>query len=256
MMRRVMRAALVATVVAVALSCGDVPTLEEGIAYITPVLLPSPAVGVSDQLRDSTGAPAPLKVKAYDRGGAEIPGVSVSYIVVPVTSGVTVDASGFVRGSDTTVAVQIIGRIGSRLQTTPVTLPVVPQPDSIARSSSALEDTLVALPALKTMPVAVTGIYKGARTPVNGIIVRYRVDTLYPVRSTTGSAVLTNSAGMIPRPDSTAAVDTTKGSGASSRNLVVSGSGVDSVVVRVRASSLRGVSLRGSPVRFVLRVKK
>jgi hypothetical protein len=106
------------------------------------------------------------------------------------------------------------------------------------------------------MAVGVTGVYRGARTPVNGVIVRYHIDSVYPTTSRTGNAVLTNSAGAIPRPDSTTAVDTTKGAGASSRNLVVSGSGVDSVVVRARASSLRGTSLRGSPVRFVLKVRK
>lgn len=240
---------------AVASSCGEVPTLDGGIAYIT-FTLPSPAVGVSDVLRDSLGNPAPLRIRAFDRSGAEVPVASATWIStpVPVGNGVTIDANGLVKAADTTASVQIVGRIADRLQTTPATLVVVPQPDSIAAATASDTSKASTLPALDTMRVTVTGIYGGARTPVQGILVRYHVEGVYPA-SAQGYAVLTSASGVIPRPDSITVVDTTKSStGASSAVLVASGA-LDSVVVRVRARRFNGQPLGGSPIRFVLRRK-
>ena len=39
------------TLAVVALACGEVPTLPGGIAYISPVILPAPAVALGDTLR-------------------------------------------------------------------------------------------------------------------------------------------------------------------------------------------------------------
>lgn len=240
--------------VAAASSCGDVPTLAGGIAYIT-FTLPSPAVGVSDVLRDSLGNPAPLRIRAFDPSGAEVPVASAAWIStpVPVGNGVTIDANGLVKAADTTASVQVVGRIGDQLQTTPATLLVVPQPDSIAATAPSDTINTSTLPALDTMRITVTGLYKGARTLVQGVIVRYRIEGVFPA-SAPGYAVLTNAAGVVPRPDSTIVVDTTKNStGGSSAVLVASGSALDSVVVRVRASRFNGRPLGGSPIRFVLR---
>lgn len=242
------------TGIAGASSCGDVPTLDGGIAYIA-FTLPSPAAGVSDVLRDSLGNPAPLRIRAFDRSGAEVPVASATWIStpVPVGNGVTIDANGLVKAADTTASVQLVGRVGDRLQTTPATLLVVPQADSIAPTTAGDTSKASALPALDTMRVTVTGIYKGARTPVQGVIVRYHIEGSYPA-SAQGYSVLTNASGVVPRPDSTTVVDTTKSStGGSSAVLVASGSALDSVVVRVRARKFNGQPLGGSPLRFVLR---
>ena len=104
--------------------------------------------------------------------------------------------------------------------------------------------------------MAVTGVYRGASTAVNGIIVRYRIDSLRPAALPPGSAILTNAAGSSLRPDSTVAVDTTKGAGNATRNvLVVAGGGVQTVFMSASARRLDGAPLQGSPVRFVLDVK-
>jgi hypothetical protein len=241
--------------VAGATSCGEVPTLDNGIAYIT-FTLPSPAVGVSDVLRDSLGNPAPLQIRAFDRSGNEISPGTVSWLAtpVPVGNGVTIDANGLVTAKDTIASVQIVGRSGAALQTTPATLLVVPQPDSLGATNGADTIAIRDLPALDTMRVAVTGIYKGTRTLVQGILVRYHIDTVYSAAGT-GYAVLTNAAGAIPRPDSTTVVDTTKSPTATPTSFptLVAAGGLDSVVVRVRASMFNGQPLHGSPVRFVLR---
>lgn len=234
-------------------SCGDVPTLENGIAYVSPVLLPSPAVASLDQLRDSLGRPAPLRVIAYDRDGAEVPGVAATFLPTSLPSLITIDANGFVTAADTVGTVQIVARIGDRLQTTVASLLIVPQPTSFAGASRA--DT-VSLPALDTLTVTVRGIRRGAQTAIPGIIVRFRVDSVAGPSPASASAVLAADGGVVARPDSTASVDTTNSSGVASRTLVVSGSGVDRVYVSARARNLRGEPIPGSPAAFVLQVKR
>jgi hypothetical protein len=257
---RSLSAALGAAVVAaVAASCGEVPTLAGGIAYISPIQLPSPAVAVNDTLRDTLGIAAPLRVIAYDRSGNEIPGVAVTFISTSLKPTVAIDARGFVTAPDTVRAVQIVARIGDRLQTTPATLQIGPQPTSMSRATGATAaDTAYPLPALRKLDVVITGLWHGKTLPAPGIIVRYRIDSLYtssPVPD--GIATLTNRAGLTLRPDSTMAVDTTDASGLATSTLVVlSSGGLDSVVVRIRARKLNADSLPGSPVRIVLKVKK
>jgi hypothetical protein len=256
--RRVLAATAAAMLAAGALSCGEVPTLEGGIAYISPVVLPAPAVAVGDQLRDSLGNVAPLRVIAYDRSDVEIPDVPASFVPVTVPVPITIGEDGTVTASDTVTAVQtvqIVGRVGDRLQTTPATLLVVTQPDSMVNSSAAALSTT--LPALDTMRVVVTGVnsFGASRVAVPGIVVRYRIAGVFGTGTQGLTTVLTLDGRTISRPDSLAAVDTTDSFGETSRTLVVAGTGVDSVVVYARARSLRGVPLRGDSLRFILRVK-
>lgn len=239
-----------------ALSCGDVPTLDNGIAYISTIVLPAPAVAAGDQLRDSLGNVAPLRVIAYDRNNAEIPGVTASFLPTSVPVPITIGEDGVVTASDTVSTVQtvlLVARVGDKLQTTTASLLVVSQPDSIARSVPEIKSA--ALPVLDTLGVAVSGVNsRGTRVAVPGIIVRYLIAGVYGTDVTSGTAVLTLDGKTVSRPDSLFAVDTTDQSGAVSRTLVVAGTGIDSVVVFARARSLNGMRLRGDSLHFVLRV--
>lgn len=243
------------TVAAVALACGEVPTLDQGIAYISPIILPAPAVAIGDQLRDSLGNVAPLRIEAFGRNGEQLPDPQATFLPTVAPSPVSIGADGVVTASDTVStaqAVQIIGRVGSKLQTTTVSLLVVPQPDSLGRGSDSLKT--VALPALDTLRVSVTGLNPArARVGVPGIIVRYRIAGVYGPGSDTAAAILTLDGRTVSRPDSTIAVDTTDASGLASRTLVVANAKLDSVVMIVRARSLRGDPLRGDSLRFILR---
>ena len=242
----------------VAVSCGEVPTLENGIAYITPVVLPSPAVAAGDTLRDSLGVAAPLRVRAFGRDSQEITGLPVTFVPTALPADVTIDTNGYLVARDTVRSVQLVGRIGDRLQTSVATLLIVPQPLSLGRPAGAeAGDTALSLPALKPLPVTVTGIYRSLSTPVNGIIVRYRIDSLVPAAGPLGRATLTNATGVSQRPDSTIAADTTKSAGNASRNvLVLAGSGVERVFISASARRLDGAPLQGSPISFVLDVRK
>lgn len=238
--------------------CGEVPTLQDGVAYITGVELPLPAVAAGDTLRDSLGRVAPLRVRAFGRDSQEITGLEVSFLPTVLPAGVTINANGVLVARDTVGSVQIVGRVGDRLQTTIATLLIVPEPTTIARpGGDAAGDTAIALPALRPFPVLVTGVHRGVSAAVNGIIVRYRIDSLRPRTLPPGSAVLTNSAGAAQRPDSTVAVDTTKSGGTATRSVLIrAGSGVQSVFVSASARRLRnGAPLAGSPVRIEISVK-
>ena len=242
--------------VGVLLACGDVPTLDQDIAYISPVLLPAPAVAIGDQLRDSLGNVTPLRIEAFGRNDEQLPDPEATFLPTVLPSPISIDANGFVAATESTTAVhtvQIVGRVGSKLQTPPVSLLVVPQPDSLGRTSDEVRTS--ALPGLDTMRVTVTGLNKSrTRVPVPGIIVRYRITALYGAGAASATALLTLDGSIVSRPDSLVAVDTTDASGVASRTLVVAGTGVDSVVVFAHARSLRGVPLKGDSVHFVLRV--
>lgn len=257
MTSRHVAAALVATVsIVVAISCGDVPTAQNGVAYISAIKLPSPAVARGDTLRDSLGIRAPLRVDAFDRDGNLVANVAVTYVVSPIDPGVHIDPSGFVTVSDSERVVSIVGQVGV-LQTPSMNLPVVPIPITLARKTSPdVADTALVLPAIQADSVVVVGTHKdGTTSPVRGVIVRFAVDSLYPSSVPRGSAVLLNDSGR-HLADSTVAVDTTDASGIASRSVVVlAGSGVTRVVVRATATDFRGRTLNGSPVRFVLPVK-
>jgi hypothetical protein len=220
------------------------------------VLLPAPAVAIGDQLRDSLGNVAPLRIEAVGRNDEQLPDPDAAFLPTVLPSPVTIDANGFVAASDTATAVhtvQIVGRVGSKLQTPAVSLLVVPQPDSLERTSDEVKTST--LPALDTLRVKVTGLDRSrTRVPVPGIIVRYRITALYGAGAASATALLTLDGGIVSRPDSLVAVDTTDANGGASRTLVVAGTGLDSVVVFARARSLRGVPLKGDSLHFVLRV--
>jgi hypothetical protein len=240
-----------------AFSCGDVPTLDDGIAYISPIILPSPAVAAGDTLRDSLGNAAPLRVMAFDQQDAALPDPVATFLPTSVPAPISISEDGIVTAADTVSAaqtVQLVARVGGRLQTTTASLLVVSQPDLIAQNSAEVLET--ALPALDTLRVLVTGLNsRKIRVVVPGIIVRYRIAAVYPSATASGTAMLTLEGRTISRPDSLAAVDTTDPSGVAARTLVVAGTGIDSVVVFAQARSLKNMPLRGDSVHFVLRVK-
>ena len=222
---------------AATLSCGEVPTLDEGIAYISPIILPAPAVAIGDTLRDSLGVAAPLRIAAFGRNDDPLPDPVATFLPTVAPSPISISGAGIVTASDTVSAVrtvQVVGRVGNKLQTTQASLLVVPQPDSLR--------------------VTVTGLNTArTRVTVPGIVVRYRVAGVYGPGRDTAAVFLTLDGRTASRPDSLVAIDTTDASGLASRTLVAAGKGVDSVIVIVRARSLKNVPLKGDSLRFVLR---
>ena len=136
-MKGILRSLLVAGATClVALSCGELPSYPNGIAYISPVILPSPAVFAGDQLRDSTGAVAPLRVLAYDKDNNLVPSATVTFVLSTVPYQATIDANGILTAKDTVGVLSIVGQVDATHQTSPILLQVVPQPDSIKRDTT------------------------------------------------------------------------------------------------------------------------
>lgn len=271
-MRRAVAVAATAFVaLGAALACGDVPTLPGGVAFITPVLLPSPTIAFGDTMRDSLGVAAPLRVYAVGRDSTDtIAGVTVRFILTSPRAGATIDERGYLVAPESLAALRLVAQVtdgtpGSalRLQTPEVTIEVVPRADSIARSGAVI-DTAQALPiAPRALSVTVTGVGPGGtRGAVGGIRVRYRISQVYPAGiGAAGRYYLLAEGGSVLRPDSTIALDTTGSNGVASRSFVGvratdGGADADSVLVTAAALSQRGTPLRGSPARFVIRFRK
>jgi len=252
-----------ATIAVAALACGEVPTLPGGIAYISPVLLPAPAVAVGDTLRDSMGVVAPIRVFGIDNAGDTVGTIEPVFVVTTVPGkSVRITATGLVIGDSVRTA-QIVGQVGSRLQTPPVSLDVVEQPDSITASSalSARFPTATATEVTSTLALGVSvtapPIPPAARAGVKSIIVRYEVTRIFPAAATIPDTtlVLLDESGRFQLPTGRTSRDTTDASGTASRRIRAIPLGFDSVEITASATNLRGVPLKGSPIRFMATTK-
>lgn len=242
--------------IAAALACGEVPTLADGIAFLAPIELPAPAVALGDTLRDSLGRVTPLRVVAFDRDNNRLPSVTATFVVIAAPAGVRVSPVGIVTAQDSAGTLRLVARVGDRLQTTETTLLVVPQPDSIAITGTPPDS--VASPGISAaMQVTVTGIRRGSRVPVQGIVVRYQITRVGSSTSVDSTRFrLLDETNNSLRRDPRLAVDTTNSAGVAERRLtVVTGQRGDSVRVLVTATSLRGAALRGSPLAFSIPIR-
>ena len=255
--------ALASAAVALALSssCGDVPTLPSGVAYISGVMSPSLAVAAGDTLRDSLGRAAPLRIDAYDRNGDLVPGIPVHFLITSLDTAIELDAAtGYLVASDSLRAVRIVGQALDLLQTPEITLQVVQQPDQLLPKTvtdsikgDANYGGIVSAP----LDVTVSGLRNGAPVAVPSILVRYAITKVF---APAGSAaqpdtafVLVNEAKRFDIKAPQVAVDTTDGSGLASRRVRVTSDAFDSLYVTVSATNLRNSPLRGSPVRYTLK---
>ena len=254
------RSALVgAALFVVALACGDVPTLP--IAFISPVILPSPAVALNDTLRDSAGVVAPLRVVAIGNAGDTVQGTNPQFIVTTVPGpSVTILANNFAFGDSVRTA-SIVGRIGTRLQTPPAQLSVVFQPDSMAAGSPTTASFPIpnAGELTSTVPLSVniTSVGGGTRAGVPSIIVHYAITAIYPVSTPVPdtTVVLVDDQNRFIPPTGLTSVDTTDASGNAQRRVRAVPFGFDSVAILVSANNLKGVPLPGGPIRFVVSTK-
>lgn len=254
---------------AIAIACGEVPTAPRGIAYITPILAPSPSVAFGDTLRDSLGRAAPLRVFAIGRDSADtIRDVTVRYLFTSVDTGrgfsASIDERGYLVADSVLRSLRIVGQVTDgtvnsslRLQTSELEIAIVPRADSIARSGSP--EVGGRLPLAVPLAVTVTGVGPAGRGAVSGIRVRFRIVETFPALPLAGRYYLADEAGHVLRPDSTIAIDTTNTGGIASRTFIgvsAAGGDADSVVVQAVAASHRNEPLRGSPVRITVKLPR
>lgn len=240
----------------VVLSCGDVPTFADGIAYISAIELPSLVVVAGDSLRDSLGKATPLTVQAFDKSSQPIAGVTPIYFVSPIDAGIRIDANGFLTASDSLRGVHLVARIGDRLQTAEAILVVVPKPDSIV--GAATTDSLPGAPAKGALQVTVTGTRGPTRFGTQGIVVRYQITAVNGSTTIDSNSVfLVDDANNPLRNIRTTAIDTTDPSGIASRFVLVSDTtGIRTIEISATARSLHGETIAGNPVKFLIPLKK
>jgi hypothetical protein len=233
-----------------AFSCGSIPSLADGVAYISPIQLPALAIAAGDTLRDSLGRVTPLRVFAFGPNDDTLPDITARYVVAVATvpPSVSVDDNGIVTAFDSLRTVQIVGRVGDHLQTAPSNLEVVAQPDLMAATGNL--DSLAVNTPSSALQITVTGDRKGTRVPVNGILVHYRIR--FPV---VPDSILSFTEGV--RSDLSRTTDTTS-AGTTTRTIVSSNTQgfPATIIVEATATNLKGVPLAGSPVTFAIPVKK
>ncbi|MEO8621586.1 MAG: hypothetical protein ABI625_11005 [bacterium] len=240
----------------VMLSCGDVPTFADGIAYITPIELPWLVVSAGDTLRDTLGRAAPLHVRAFDTNNQPVDGITATYFVSPVDAGIHIDASGFLVASDSLRAVHLVARVGDRLQTVDAVLNVVPKPDQIVGAGTT--EPLIGAVTKGALQVTVSGARGATRSPTQGVAVRYQIVAVNgnPAVDTT-KIFLVDDATLPLFNDKARAIDTTDASGSATRYVIVADTaGVNSVEIRATARQLHSETIVGNPVKFLLPLKK
>lgn len=253
-----------AALVVIGLACGEVPTLPGNVAYISPVILPSPAVALGDTLRDSLGVVTPITIYSIDTEGDTVKTVTPVFIVTTVPGkSVHLTPTNLVIGDSIRTA-QIVGQVGTRLQTPPAQLDVVNQPDSLTAANplSARFPPPTASEVTSTVPlgVSVTSPATGTATTrggVKSILVRYVVSRIFPATASIPDTtlVLIDESGRFSLPTGRSSTDTTDGNGAASRRIRAIPLGFDSVEITASATNLRGVPLKGSPIRFIATTK-
>lgn len=167
------------------ISCVELSGPSSGLSAISPIIVAWPSVVVNDQLRDSLGAVAPLRVDVFDGEGNEVDDAEVRFIALD--TGLTVGLDGIVVGTRIrTSPARVVAQVrrgGDVLQTPEVNVDVVPQPDSV----SPTHDTTFAAKTFSiTDPAAVTsdplgvmvlsrGTGGGGAVGVRSWIVRYEI---------------------------------------------------------------------------------
>lgn len=230
------------------LACTDIPTGSDQILSFSVNPLPSPSVVVGDTLRDTLGVVRPITISAFNFQGDTVRAPRLRFL--SFSRGIKVDSlTGVVTGDSAQTGAQLIATVGS-IQSF-ISIGVALKPDTMVASNArdslsySLTDTTV-----NTSSALGVKLLHGIGT--DSAVVGYRV-SFRMIRPTGTLAQLVNDLGVAGT-----TADTTDASGIASRriklNVAQLTSATDSVVVMASAS-FRGVAVRGSPVRLVLKYK-
>jgi hypothetical protein len=253
MMRGRFRASLVLIVaLAGSFACEDISGSATSVLSIQFDSLPAPSVVVGDTLRDTTGAVALPRVRAFNFKGNEIPSPPVWF--QSPDSGITVDSlTGTVVGDSLrSTPARVIATVGElqAIQRVDVTL----RPDLIAPVNSLDSISYSLLDTTKNVSPSMTIKLSHGVAPNDSAVKSYIVSFSIVAQSNPQLAELVNDAGRA------SVVDTTDANGIAGRAIrlhplfLTSGTAVDSVILNASAR-YRGALVSGSPVRLVVRVK-
>jgi hypothetical protein len=247
--------------------CFELSGPPSGLSAISALQLPWPSVVEQDVLRDSTGAPVPLRVDAYDGEGNIVSDATVVFI--PLDPGLRIDADGTVHGESVGPPVRVVAQVargGDVLQTPEVSIAVVPRPDTVKPAGfdtlavkvytlTGIADTswVTSDPINVTVSNRARLISDPSTAAVRSWIVRYEITARPAGVNDEVTAFFPGTA----RPQ--VAVDTTDPSGIAARQVILrtivlpAASKVGRHDVKVTATVReRGQNVPGSPIELVI----
>lgn len=234
---------------------GTSPTVVTAIEFDT---LPYPAVVTGDTLRDSLGKAAPLHAIAFNAAGGVIANAPITFLALD--SGLTIAPSGIVTAQLRNGAVRVIASAPG-LQSVPETLIVARRPDTVFATSPVVDTLLYVLPdnasanvsPALTLQIATLDT-SGSIAGTQGWLVSYQVLFHGNVLAVADTSVASLWSGA----GKPALIDTTALGGTASRTLRVRPAGLPTVaesVTVIATVRYRGVSVRGSPVTYLIQLR-
>jgi hypothetical protein len=169
----------------VLVSCLELSGPGSGLSAISPIIVAWPSVVLDDQLRDSLGNVAPLRIDVFDGDGNHVDDAEIRFITLD--TGLTVQSDGVVIGTRIrTSPARVVAQVrrgGDVLQTPEVGIDVVPLPDSVVPNSDttfAPKTFPVTDPAVVTSAPLVVAVLSRATGVAAGVgvrswIVRYEI---------------------------------------------------------------------------------
>ncbi|MEO5588668.1 MAG: hypothetical protein ABIS03_03700 [Gemmatimonadaceae bacterium] len=229
-------------------ACVDIPTGSDEVLSLQIGPLPSPSVVVRDTLRDTLGVIQPIPFRAFNYSGNEIPGATARFN--SLDRAIRVDSiTGIVIADSVRATTRILARVQGI--TASFSIPVTLRPDTVTGSNA--RDSL-AYSLIDTANVS-NGI--GIRV-LHGLTTSDSSVASYLVSFRIVSPTDTLLARLVNERGTRSSLDTTDAGGIATRRIRLDVSRltslVDSVVVQATVK-YRGVNVRGSPARLVLKVK-
>jgi hypothetical protein len=231
-------------------ACVEVPTGANDILSFEFAPLPSPSVVVGDSLRDSLGVVRGITLKAYNYSGSEVEDPEVTFTALD--RGVrVVSGTGVVIGDSVRSGARILAEV--RELTGTVTIAVSLRPDTVIGSND--RDSLsysVVDTASNVSPVLGVRVLSQAPGLTDSSVASWLVSFRVESPTDTALARLVNESG------TRSSLDTTDARGVAGRRIKLDvtrlTSLTDSIIVQAFVK-YRGVNVRGSPRRLVLKVK-
>ena len=231
-------------------ACVEIPTGANDILSFEFAPLPSPSVVVGDSLRDSLGVVKGITLRAFNYSGDEVQNPEVTFTAVD--RGVRVGSNtGVVVGDSVRSSARIVATVGELTST--VTIAVTQRPDTVIGSNA--RDSLsysVIDTAANVSPTIGVRVLSQAPVSTDSSVAAYLVSFLVTSPPDTALARLVNESG------TRSSLDTTDVRGVAGRRIKLDvtrlTSLTDSVIVQAFVKH-RGVNVRGSPARLVLKVK-
>ena len=241
------------------LACVDMSAPKGGLLSISDVQLPSPSVIIGDDMRDSNGQVADVRVIAFDANNLPIPGAIAELFVTDSPAKAAAHFVGSKLHGDRFGTVHLLGQING-LQTPGVMVPVTYRPDTLrAGRVDSLFTAILGDSTPRPVPVSVVSDQDSAS---QGIRVQYAITRAPASQKPDTPAVYLATAGNKLMPST---LDTTGPGGSTDMGLVVvsrllpdallnDSTKTDTITVVVTAS-YAGTPLHGSPVTYNIPVR-